>query len=418
MTMKLKDVFLLSLTSIQHRHLRSWLTILGIVIGVASIVSLIGLSMGLSANISKSINSIGSNIITVTAGGQGAARTGGGFGLFRPPDVGRPGGGFGGGGGGSNPVITFRDADELRTLPGVYRVDARVQGRELVQYKNKNSSLTIVGTEPSAFKDSVGLDLCNGRYLSTSDQYSAVLGFGIMNRTFNDLDMLNRQIKINGVPFRVVGVLLQSGGFGGSDNQIFIPQSVAKNMFNQTTDASSVIVVSAADHDPATVASEVENELVLLHRVTSTTEDFTITTAATLQSTVASITDTLGLFLGGIAAISLLVGAIGVANTMFMSVMEQTKEIGVLKSLGAKSSDVVNLFLCEAAIIGFVGGFLGLALSFIVSLIMDSAGLPVLLTPELLLGGLLFSVFIGLVAGFVPARNAASIPPVEALRYE
>ena len=414
--MKLKDIFMLSLTSIRHRHLRSWLTILGIVIGVASIVSLIGLSLGLSNTISERINSVGSNIITITAGGQQASRAGGGFGNFRPPE-----GGMGGGFGGrstSTPVLTFRDADSLRTLPGVSRVDARVTGRALVSYKTQNSSLSIIGTEPSAFPESVALDLYSGRYLSTSDQYSAVLGNGVANRTFNDLDMLNRQIKIDGVPFKVVGILQSSGGLGGSDNSVYIPQSMAKNMFNQTTDASSVIVVAATDHDPAVVASEVENELILLHRVTSTTEDFTITTAATLQATIASITDTLGIFLGGIAAISLLVGAIGVANTMFMSVMEQTKDIGVLKSLGARNGDVVNMFLCEAGIIGFVGGFLGLVLSFIVAFAMTSFGLPVLLTPLLLIGGLSFSVFIGLIAGFVPARNAASIPPVEALRYE
>ena len=414
--MKLKDVFLLSLTSIQHRHLRSWLTILGIVIGVASIVSLIGLSQGLSASINKSINSVGSNLITITAGGQQAGRVGG-IASFRPPEGGA-GGGFGGTRSSSTPEITFRDADNLRTLPGVYRVDARLSGRALVQYKNQNSSLSIVGTEPAAFPDSVALSLYSGRFLSSSDQFSAVIGAGVANRTFNDLDMINKQIKIGGTAFRVVGILQSSGGFGGSDNSVYIPLSVAKTMFNQTTDASSVIVVAASDHDPAVVATEVENEFILLHRVTATTEDFTISTAATLQATIATITDTLTLFLGGIAAISLLVGAIGVANTMFMSVMEQTKEIGVLKSLGARSSDVVNLFLCEAAIIGFVGGFLGVVLSFIVAFAMSSLGLPVLLTPELVLGGLLFSVVIGIVAGLVPARNAASIPPVEALRYE
>jgi len=417
--MKLKDVLMLSMTSIRHRNLRSWLTILGIVIGVASIISLIGISLGISSQISSRLNTIGSNIITISAGGQQAERGGGGFGLFRPPQNFRPGGNFGGGES-STPQVTFRDADSLRTVTGVLKVDARVQSRQRVSYKDQNTSLTVVGTEPASFPDSVGIPLYSGRYLSTSDQYSAVLGFSVANSTFKDLAMLNRQIKINGISFRVVGMLNQSGsgGFGSSDNNIFIPQKIAKSMFNQTTAASSVIIVASPNYDVSAVASNVEDEMLVLHRVTTANEDFTITTAATLQSAVSGITDTLGLLLGGIASISLLVGAIGVANTMFMSVLEQTKDIGVLKSLGAKNSDVVNLFLCEAGIIGFVGGVLGIVLSLIVAYILGTFSVPIILTLELLLGGLFFSVIIGIIAGIAPARNAASIPPVEALKYE
>jgi putative ABC transport system permease protein len=130
------------------------------------------------------------------------------------------------------------------------------------------------------------------------------------------------------------------------------------------------------------------------------------------------VTDTLGLLLGGIASISLLVGGIGVANTMFMSVLEQTKDIGVYKSLGAKNRDIISMFLCEAGIIGFAGGFLGVLLSFVTSAALNLFSVPVLISPELILGGLVFSVLIGIVAGISPARRAASIPPVEALRYE
>ncbi|PIU82663.1 hypothetical protein COS70_00090, partial [Candidatus Micrarchaeota archaeon CG06_land_8_20_14_3_00_50_6] len=316
--------------------------------------------------------------------------------------------------------LTFREADELRSLPGVSSLDARIEGRASVSYIDKNLSLSVIGTEPASFSESVGVGLVDGRYLSTSDLYSAVLGFNVANSTFNDLDIINKQIKIKGIAFRVVGILQQSGSsFGGSsDDAIFIPQRTAKTLFNQTSAASQFAVVAAQDYDIEEVAAELENALIDLHGVTKETENFQIITAATLASAVSSITDTLSLFLGGIASISLLVGAIGVANTMFMSVLEQTKEIGVLKSLGAKNSDIISLFLLEAGIIGFVGGFLGVLLSFVVSTILSYFSVPMLVTLELVLVGLVTSVVIGVVAGLAPARNAAHIPPVEALRYE
>jgi putative ABC transport system permease protein len=407
--MKPKDIFTLALTNIRHRHLRSWLTILGIVIGVASIISLIGVSLGVSQQISSRISTLGANIITISPGGQQASR--GGLSLRGPG-----GGGFGFGNGGSQ--ITFREADVLRTLPGVYKLDARVEKRMTVKFSTKNTSLSIIGTEPAAFADTAGVPILYGRYLSTSDQYSAVIGFGVANNTFQDLSILNKQIRIGDTPFRVVGILNQSGGFAGTDNSVFIPQKTAQNLFNQTADVSNIVIEVAPDHDTTDVAGTVESALDDLHKVTTANEDFTITTAATLQSAVSSITDILGLFLGGIASISLIVGGIGVANTMFMSVLEQTKDIGVLKSLGAKNRDIIYLFLCEAGTIGFVGGVLGVALSFVVSFILSSFGLPTEMTLELVAGGLVFSVLIGIVAGISPARNAAMIPPVEALRYE
>ncbi len=418
--MKLKDIFALAITNIQHRHLRSWLTILGIVIGVASIISLISISLGVSAEINSRISTLGTNIITISPGGQQSASLGGGFGGGAGPARGATGGGGGGGGFGvqtSQATLSFEEANVLRSLPGVYRLDARLSKREQVQYKERNATLSIVGTEPDAFPDDVGVNLTSGRYLSSSDQYAAVIGYNIANETFNDFSMINKQIKINGVPFRVVGILQQSG-LGSSDSTVYIPQRTAQTLFNQSTDASQIVVVVSPDHDTDTVASEIEDELIILHHVTATTEDFTITTAATLQSTISSITDTLTLFLGGIASISLLVGGIGVANTMFMSVLEQTKDIGVFKSIGAKNRDIIYLFLCEAATIGFIGGALGVALSYAVSYILASLGIPSVLDPTLVIGGLVFSVLIGIVAGIAPARNAASIPPVEALKYE
>ena len=403
----------LALNSLRHRQLRSWLAVLGIVIGVASIISLISISFGLNENIQKNLGGLGANVITMTPGANRAERT------FLAP--GFEGGGpqqFGGGGGGGEASITFQEADTLRSTQGVAALDARLQKNERVTYRNRNTSLTIIGTDPSAFPASTGTVIAEGRALEESDIYSAVLGASVQSDTFNE-SMLNRQIKVNNVMFRVVGILNSSGAtFSAPDRSIFIPIKTAKRLFNQTKNVSSLVAVAAQGQDPDTVAQRLTLKLLSLHDVTTSSQDFTVTTASSLQSTVSTITNTLTLFLGAIASISLVVGGIGVANAMFTSVLEQTRYIGLLKALGARNRAVLKLFIYESGMLGLTGGILGLALSFMGSAIIETFGLPSKITLELMLFGLLFSVIIGIVSGIIPARNAASVEPVEALRYE
>jgi len=401
----------LAANSLSHRSLRSWLAILGIVIGVASIVSLISISTGMNQNIQKSLGGLGANIITITAGASRAGSMG--FGGGPPP--GMPGAATST----SEKKITFIEAAALKAVAGVKAVDARVQGNGRVEYKNKNTSATVIGVEPSAFPESAVSTIYMGRTLGTGDLTSAVIGNSVMTDTFNDSNILNKQIKINGEPFRVVGVLNKSSTtFGGPDRNIFITQKAAKELFNQTDKASSVVVVALNSSSPDIVAAGVAAKLQMLHRVTNSTQDFTVTTASSTQSTISSVTNTLGIFLGGIASISLIVGGIGVANAMFTSVLEQTRYIGLLKALGARNGTILRLFLYEAGMVGLIGGVLGIALSYLASSVLTSFGLPSAITLDLVLLGMGFSVAVGAVAGLIPARNASSVAPVEALRYE
>ncbi len=411
--MNLFDIFDIALTNIRHQKIRSWLTILGIVIGVAAIITLISISIGIEQNITQQTSSFGANLITISPGSQMAMRT---------PGFGPMGGGsrdFGQRSSGSEEKITFKEADALRTMPGVYALDAQIQKRGVaISYKNKNSSLSVVGTEPESFQDIIGLDLEDGRYLNVNDKYSVVIGYNVAHNIFADDDMLNKQIEIDNTAFRVVGILEESGSMGGSDNSIYIPSKTALDVFNLPDEVNQILVLVREGHDVEAVAADLKDELLSLHNLENEDPDFSITTAASVQSAVSSIADTLGLFLGGIASISLIVGGIGVLNTMFISVLEQTRTIGVFKALGAKDRDIIILFLVEAAILGFVGGFVGVVLSLLASTILQSFGVPTAITVDLIALGLVFSIVIGIIAGIIPARNAARISPVEALRYE
>ncbi|MCX6776072.1 MAG: ABC transporter permease [Candidatus Micrarchaeota archaeon] len=412
--MKNRELLALAFNSLRHRSIRSWLAILGIVIGVASIISFMSISYGMSDQIKSQLSGLGANIITITSGGMSSQRMGMG-----PPMM----EGFGGSSSTTKEAkITFSEADSLRSVTGVDKLDARVQSRATVSYNNRNSSLSVIGTEASAFPDSTGIKIMLGRGLEASDRYSAVLGFTVANTTFSKgavEDILSKQIRINGVSFRVVGILNQSGAtFSGPDNLIFIPQRTAKSLFDQEESVSSIVVVALQGSNPDTVAAALAKKLRELHGVSETNQDFQVTTATTMQSAISSMSSTLGIFLGAIASISLLVGGIGVANAMFTSVLEQTKYIGILKSIGTKSNDVMKLFLFEASLVGLVGGVLGVILSFFGSSLLGGFGLPSKITPDLILLGMGFSILIGAVSGVVPARNAASVAPVEALRYE
>lgn len=421
--MKFNDIVNLSMNSLSHRGLRSWLTILGIVIGVAAVVAILSIGTGMQQTISAQLGGLGADIVTISPGFSRAI--GMDFGdRTRQTTT-------------TTQNLTDRDIQIIKSVPGVLFVNGIVSGRADVSYLTESASVSVQGVDPLAWKEMTTSELESGRYLTPGDGNVVVIGNRIANDVFKQPLLINTQISIEGKSFRIVGILEESGGFagfGGDDNTIFTPISAARTIIEGIgTNQFSSIQVKVADSESIDeVVANIEEKLMFSRHVTENTKDFTITSAQAMQETISSVMGTLNLFLGSIAAVSLLVGAIGIANTMFMSVMERTRQIGTLKALGTTNFEIMKLFLFESAMIGFIGGLIGIFSGFVASGIISELGIRMMgtgvragmgtsitvITPELVLFALGFSVFIGIISGLLPARRAASLQPVEALRYE
>jgi len=416
------------MNSLSHRGLRSWLTILGIVIGVAAVVSIISIGSGTQQIISSQLGGLGADIITISSGFERAF--GGGF---RGPE------GEGGQVTTTTQNLTIKDVQIIKSVSGVQFVNGIISDRLDVAYLGQTASVSVQGVDPLTWREMTTSELESGRYLTSSDDNAIVIGDRVANDMFKKPLVLNTQISIEGKTFSVVGILKESGGGfgpgggGGSDNTIFMPISAARTLVeDMDTNQFSYIQAKVADVELINeTMTSIEEKLMLSRHQTESTKDFTITSTQQMQETISSVMGTLNVFLTGIAAISLLVGAIGIANTMFMSVMERTRQIGTLKALGTTNFEVMKLFVFESAMIGFMGGLIGIFLGFIASGTISELGVRMMgigggrmvtsvtvITPELILFAMGFSVFIGAVSGLLPARRAANLQPVEALRYE
>jgi putative ABC transport system permease protein len=435
--MKLTDIFKLSLNSLTHRGLRSWLTILGIIIGVAAVIAMLSIGAGMSQNMQAQMTSFGADVLTVSAGQTRAFGPETGFG-----ERFQPGGGFqqttsrtSSSSSSSTPTLTDTDINAIMAAQGVESVSGIVTGRATVQYLSQTVSVTIEGVDPTAWNTMTTSKLDSGRFLEQGDGMSVLVGYNVANGMFNYNLTENLPIKIGGKTFTIAGILKQSGtgGFGGDDRTIFMTIDAARDVITGLDQNEySSIQLKITDTNAVDQTIENVNQMLYASRlVTADTADFTVTSPTSMLETIQSTMATLTFFLTGIAAVSLLVGAIGIANTMFMSVMERTRLIGILKSIGTRNSEIMKLFLTESGIIGLMGGLLGVFLGFIVVGVISNVGISIvglgrmgtstsvaIVTPELVVFALMFSTVIGIISGLIPARKAANLQIVESMRSE
>ena len=419
--MKLQRVILGTFTSLSANKMRTGLTILGIVIGVAAVIAMLSIGQGAQNSITSSINSIGTNVLFVSAGTSSRF--------------------FGGGGEGGGPVrnirqLTMADAQALMDpyqAPSVQAVAPILQGGNISASANGQKTTTTVYGVTTAYAAVRNEQVTEGAFFNEQQVNAharvAVIGVDLATTLFGKTTNLTGQtLLINGQTFTIIGVLKSKGGtsFGSSDNQVIIPITAARDrVVHRTGNAVDMIYVQATSSQSTSEAStQISDILRLRHHVAVGKEDFTVFNQADLLQTASSIIGIMTTFLGGIAAISLLVGGIGIMNIMLVSVAERTREIGLRKAVGARNRDIMIQFLAESSFLSLLGGLIGILLGWLISLIIGqiAAASGTALNPQVSLNSVLlatlFSIGVGLFFGIYPARRAARLEPVEALRYE
>ena len=404
--------------SLVKRRLRSWLTILGIVIGVAAVVALVSIGEGFEKSIEDQLGGFGGDLIFVS------------------PQHTRGGQNFGGGptvgddfttGGVISGNLTENDLRQVKYIQGIYVATGLLNRPAKIKVGAETADINVQGADPAVQKVFSTILLEEGRYLLAGDDRVAVVGYNVGNVLFKDKLKLNSAILVNGQSVRVVGIFKQSGPAAPTDDLVVLPMVTARRIFSDfpKEQYSSFAIKVSEGADPDEIAKTIEKRLLVAHHVTPDTQDFTVMTSKSVLETIGQILNSTKLFLGGIAAISLLVGGIGIANTMFMSVLERTRQIGILKALGATNAEVMKLFLTESGIMGLFGGIFGVLLGYGVSTLLSglsfgpgSEGLQTVVTPALAIYSVSFAVLIGILSGILPARKAAKLQPIEALRYE
>ncbi len=403
----INDFFILSINNLKRRKLRSWLTMIGIFIGIAAVVSLLSLGQGLQDYITEQFEILGGDKIIIeskTLGPPGSATS-------------------------KSLILTSKDLEIIKDTKGVKDVGGILMKSGVVKFKDEANVVFTLGMDEdylSLFDNLGNFEVTEGRDLANEDKYKVVIGYNHAHGDIWDKKVsLRDSIEIEGKEFKVVGI---RGKIGNpfDDNSLSIPKETLKEILDIEDEESQIIVKVSEGEDPEKVADDIERRLRKSRSEKEDQETFNVRTSEQLLTTFTNIFAVVQGVLVGIAAISLLVGGIGIMNTMYTSVLERTKEIGTMKAIGAKNSHILYIFLIESGLLGLVGGLIGViigislakAAEYVAGIYIGSPLLQASMNPVIILGALAFSFIIGSLSGIFPAIQASKLKPVDALRYE
>lgn len=394
---------------LSHR-LRSALTMLGILIGIAAVILTVGLGEGAQAKVNAAVSSLGANLLTISPGSTtSASGVRGGF--------------------GSSSSLTMADANALnnrRDLPNIVAVAPTSQQSMSMTTGTANWTAPVVGSTP-AWLQVRARTLAEGSFFTSADVTNAaavvVLAPDVAAELFGFRDPVGQLVDINNQPFTVTGVLTSAGSSAttNEDNQVIVPITTAQQrLFGGSSTVQSILISANSASALGAAYEEANTELLNLHQITSPAQaDFTITAQSTILSTATSVSGTLTVLLAGIAALSLLVGGIGVMNIMLVSVTERIREIGLRKALGATPVVIRRQFMVEASVLGVIGGFAGMLLGLLGAVVLPHfISDPIVVSPTAAAGAVVVALGIGLIFGVYPATRAARMTPIDALRSE
>lgn len=402
------DYFKLSYRSIRSRRLRSWLTMIGIFIGVTAVVSLISLGQGLQDSINEEFQKIGTNRIMITPGSGSFGPTGSALAIGQ---------------------ITEDDLQVVKKVKGIDLAAGVLTKSAKIEYKDEVQYMTIWGfptdKDGSDLIDGTNFfDIDNGRQFKSGDKYKVILGYSIAEDNFEKKVLVGSKMLINDQTFSVVGIQ-KKAGTGVHDVILRVPLDTARELFDEPEEISTIFAFTQKGFDPEDVVESIKKDLRKHRGVKEGEEDFTVQTFEELMDTYSVILVIVQAVLIGIASISLLVGGVGIMNTMYTSVLERTNEIGVMKAIGAQNKDILAIFLIESGFLGLMGGLIGVLIGIGIGKLVEFAaitqGIDLLKASfpwYLIVGSLLFSFLVGAISGVAPASQASKMKPVDALRYE
>lgn len=400
----ISDYFKMALRNMKKKRLRSFLTLVGILISIATIFVLISISLGLEVTIQEQFEILGTDKFFVQPKGQ-----------FGPP------------GSATAVTLTEEDVNVLERVSGVKDVTAYVMGNVKIEYKDTIRFGTSTGIDPEKLEVAFGsYDVEQGRKIREGGGKEVMIGYDYAHSDYIGQPVkLGDKILINDVEFKIVGIVERLGN-SQDDRQIYMPKDEFRELLGISDRVDFIVVQVDNQDDIDNVADSARRRLDRFRDVDEDTEDFTVLTPEELLGAVGNVLDIVTIFLAGIAAISLVVGGINIATSMFTSVIERTKEIGVMKAIGAKNSDILWIFVIESGFLGIIGGILGVllgmgigkAIEYVAVTQLGTNLLSVVFPAYLIVGSLAFAFVVGAVSGLWPAWRATQIKPVEALRYE